>query len=85
MLVIGTNHEDWTENMALAVKLQARLQQLRPGICRPMTLRGQRFNQDLSAGAILVEVGAAGNTLEQALAAIPVLSRAIVDLAEGTA
>ena len=84
MLVVGTNHENWTENMALAVKLQARLQQLQPGICRPMAVRGQRFNQDLSTGAILVEVGAAGNTLDQALAAIPTLSKAIVDLAEGT-
>ena len=84
MLVIGTNHEAWTENMALAVKLQARLQQLHPGICRPMTVRGQRFNQDLSTGAVLVEVGAAGNTLDQALASVPILSRAIIDLAQGT-
>ena len=84
MLVVGTNHGDWTENMALAVKLQARLEQLQPGICRPMVLRGQRFNQDLSPGTILVEVGAAGNTLDQALAAIDPLSKAIVDLADGT-
>ena len=85
MLVVGTNHENWTENMALAVKLQARLQQLRPGICRPMAVRNQRFNQDLCVGALLVEVGAAGNTLDQALASIPTLSQAIIDLAEGTA
>ena len=85
MLVIGTNHAAWTENMALAVKLQARLEQLEPGICRPMAVRNQRFNQDLCTGALLVEVGAAGNTLEQALNAAEPLSRAIIDLARGTA
>lgn len=84
MLVIGTNHENWTENMALAVKLQARLSQLQPGICRPMVLRGQRFNQDLLPGMLLIEVGAAGNTLDQALAAVDPLSHAIIDLAKGT-
>lgn len=84
MLVIGTNHENWTENMAFAVKLQARLEQLQPGLCRPMALRGQRFNQDLCPATVLIEVGAAGNTLEQALNAIDPLSRAIIDLAEGT-
>lgn len=84
MLVIGTNHENWTENMALAVKLQARLEQLEQGICRPMALRAQRFNQDLCTGTVLIEVGAAGNTLAQALNAVDPLSRAIIDLAEGT-
>ncbi len=84
MLVVGTNHTNWTENMALAVKLQARLEQLQPGLCRPMALRGQRFNQDLSPGTLLIEVGAAGNTLDQALAAVEPLSQAIIDLAAGT-
>ena len=84
MLVVGTNHDKWQENMALAVKLQARLEQLQPGICRPMVLRGQRFNQDLLPGMLLIEVGAAGNTLDQALAAVDPLSHAIIDLAEGT-
>lgn len=84
MLVIGTNHENWTENMALAVKLQACLEQKNTGICRPMVLRAQRFNQDLSPGTILIEVGAAGNTLEQAMQAVDPLSKAIIDLAEGT-
>lgn len=84
MLVVGTNHDLWGENMALATKLQARLEQLQPGICRPMAVRAQRFNQDLSTGAVLIEMGAAGNTLDQAMAAVPTLSRAIIDLARGT-
>ena len=49
-----------------------------------MAVRAQRFNQDLCTGTVLIEVGAAGNTLDQALAAVDPLSHAIIDLAEGT-
>lgn len=90
MLVVGTNasgreHPNWQENMALAVKLHARLEQRYPGICRPISFRMERFNQDLLPGALLVEVGAAGDTLEEALVAVKALAAAIGDLAKGTA
>lgn len=89
MLVVGTDagglkHPNWQENMALAVKLYAQLERNTPGICRPISFRTQRFNQDLSPGALIVEVGAAGNTQKEALAAAKLLGNAIVDLAGGT-
>ena len=40
----------------------------------------ERFNQHLSPGFILIEVGAAGNTMPQALASMPVLADAIAAL-----
>ena len=88
MLVMGTDesgltHENWKENLALALKLQAQLERQAPGITRPTYLRAQRFNQDLSPGALLVEVGAAGNTHQEALTAVEVLAQAIADLKKG--
>ena len=88
MLVMGADtgsgrHPDWEQNMALAVKLQAALERQCAGICRPIYVRSERFNQDLSAGALLIEVGSAGNTRQQALTATQVLSRAILELANG--
>lgn len=88
MLVVGTDasglsHPRWPENMSLAVKLHAQLERLSPGICRPISLRSQRFNQDLSPGALIVEVGAAGNTQQEALQAAELLGQAILDLARG--
>jgi stage II sporulation protein P len=84
MLVVGTDvrlrHPLWPENMALAVKLHALLEKNVPGICRPISFRKQRFNQDLSPGALLIEVGAAGNTRQEALAAAKVLGETIVQL-----
>ena len=84
MLVIGTNHADYEENLSLALKLHAQLEKENPGIMRPLQLRAQRFNQDLSPGALLIEVGAAGNTHPEAKIAARELAEAIVDLARGT-
>ena len=89
MLVVGTDyggltHPDWQENLALALKLQTQLEDICPGICRNINLRTQRFNQDLSPGAMLVEVGASGNTRQQALASAQVLAEAVISLAYGS-
>ena len=89
MLVMGSNgagqnHPGWEENLALGLKLQVQLEQLLPGVTRPLCLRAQRFNQDLSPGALLIEVGAAGNTHAEALRAAEVLARGIICLAHGT-
>lgn len=89
MLVVGTNvsrqsHENWEDNLSLALKLHTQLERLCPGIMRPLNLRSQRFNQDLSPGALLVEVGTAGNTHAEALAAAGALGEVVATLAKGT-
>lgn len=88
MLVVGTNasglnHPNWEENMALALKLQVQLERNASGICRYINLRSQRFNQDESPGALIIEVGAAGNTHDEALTAVEVLAKGILDLKQG--
>ena len=84
MVVIGTNHEAYEENLSLGLKLHVHLEQRSPGIMRPLQLRSQRFNQDLSPGALLIEVGAAGNSHKEARLAATQLAQAIVALAKGT-
>lgn len=85
MIVIGTNHKNYEENLSLGLKLHAFLEQQSPGIMRPLQLRGQRFNQDLNAGALLIEVGAAGNSHGEARLAAARLADALIALAAGTA
>lgn len=85
MLVLGTNHDHYEENLSLALKLHAQLEAQTPGITRPLQLRGQRFNQDLLPGALLIEVGAAGNSHPEAILAAEQLASAIIALAKGTA
>ena len=89
MFVVGTDagglsHNNWPENMSLAVKLQTLLERENPGICRPISFRTQRFNQDLSPGALLVEMGSAGNSRQEALVAAELLAEAIITLSKGT-
>ena len=88
MLVVGTDaggldHPNWEQNLSLAVKLHAQLEKTIPGICRSISFRSQRFNQDLSNGGVLVEVGAAGNTRQEALLATEYLADTIIALASG--
>lgn len=84
MVVIGTNQAAYEENLSLGLKLHVQLENQAPGIMRPLQLRPQRFNQDLSPGALLIEIGAAGNTHEEAMTAARELAKAIVALSRGT-
>jgi stage II sporulation protein P len=84
MVVLGSGFGHWQENLSLALKLCAQLERQHPGITRPIQLRRATFNQDLSPGALLIEVGAAGNTRPEALRAAEELADAIIALARGT-
>ncbi len=84
MMVVGTKSPGWEENLSLGLKLTALLEQENPGICRPIDLRTERFNMDLSPGGMLVEVGAAGNTRQEALIAAKALAESILQLAGGS-
>jgi len=66
-LVMGVAHDGWRDNLALATAVQQRLNALSPTLMRPVAARGYRYNQHLRAGSLLVEIGAAGNSLDEAL------------------
>lgn len=89
MILVGTDrsgapHPDWEKNMAFAVKLSAMLERLCPGITRPILTRYSTYNQDLNDGALLIEMGTAGDTHAQALAAADILAQALIALSHGT-
>ena len=87
MLVAGTDHNvsytGWQETLALNVKLTAVLEKMYPGITRPIQLRPQRFNLDMTPGSLLVEVGANGDTHAEALVAVRALGAAILAMSKG--
>ena len=90
MFVVGTNaggsaHPNWKQNLATAEKLHVLMEKTCSGITRPIDLRSQRFNHDLSPAAMIVEVGSAGNTHPEAMAAVSVLAEAIIALQNGSA
>ena len=72
MMIVGTDdlgqeHPHWQENLALAIRIQQNLDAQWPTAARPITLRSSRFNQQLTTGSLLVEVGSHGNTLQEAI------------------
>ncbi len=85
MLVVGTNeggldHPRWERNLSCALKLQALANREAPGLCKALSFRRERFNGDLSPGAFIVEAGSTGNTLPEAIAAMPALAGAVAEL-----
>lgn len=75
MMLIGTDesglaHSGWRDNLALAVYLQQAVSTAHPTLMRPVQLVPQRYNQHLSPGSMILEVGSSGNTLQEALAAV---------------
>ena len=82
MLLVGTDesgleHPGWRSNLALALYLQNAVNSACPTLMRPVNLVPQRYNQQLTPGSLIVEVGSSGNTLREALAAIRLFGRAI--------
>lgn len=66
---MGVAHDGWQDNLRLAIAVQEKLETQSPTLMRPITLLNYRYNQFAAPGSLLVEVGAAGNSLEEALQA----------------
>lgn len=82
--VMGSNNDHWLENVKLAVAIQQRLTELSPTLMRPMTLRNSNYNQHLTTGSMLVEVGTAGNSLDEALRAARLFAAGFAQVVTGT-
>lgn len=68
---------DWPQNLALAEEITAAMNAALPGISRDVKIKTGRFNQHVSTGALLIEVGNNKNTLKEALASCPVIAEAL--------
>ena len=71
MLVMGVGtkgyeNKYWYENLSMAAEIMRVGESMYPGLFKPMIIRSSKYNQDLNENSILVEVGATGNTLEEA-------------------
>ena len=85
MLVMGTNaqglpHPHWRENLTFAAYLQKQMNDMYPTLARPINLRTAEFNQALTKGSIILEVGSCGNTVEEAENAILLFAQAYASL-----
>ena len=85
MLLMGAGsetypHKDWQKNFKFALNIQKRANELYPNLMRSILLRDSRYNQHLSTGALLVEIGTCGNTIEEAQRAASYFTDALIDI-----
>ncbi len=86
MLVMGsqtggiTGYPNWKENLSLAVKFQERMEKMYPSLARSITLNSAKYNQNLSKGYLLLEVGSDVNTLEEAKNGAENAAKALISL-----
>lgn len=84
MFVMGGNiskeHPNWQKNLKFAVKVQEKANELYPGLFKPIILRYASYNQQTAKGACIIEVGATGNTMEQALISMKYLAKVLSEV-----
>lgn len=71
MFVMGIGYDGeenpyYAKNLKLALELQMLANKIYPGLFRTMIIRNSIYNQDLKENSFLVEVGASGNTIDEA-------------------
>ncbi len=72
MFVCGTDamglpHDNWKNCFSFALKVQNKMNKTYPELARPINLREERFNTHKTKNSVILEVGANGNTLEEAI------------------
>lgn len=84
LIVVGTDarteHSKWRENLEFARKLSAKLDAMYPGLSRGIAIKQGRYNQELSTGALLVEIGSTKNTTDEAVVTGRLFATAVVAL-----
>ena len=60
-------YPDYMKNLSFAAALQNQLEGDYPTLTRPILFDYRKYNQQLTTGSLLLEIGSHGNTLEQAV------------------
>lgn len=68
---------DYMENFKFASLLQGRLESDWKGLTRPILFDYRHYNQDLSTGGLLIEVGSHGNSVDEAVYSGKLLGRSL--------
>lgn len=74
---------NYKKNLTFAAQLQNQMEKDYPTLTRPILFSNRHYNQDLSTGALLIEVGSHGNTLNEAKNAIGFVGDSLIHLLKG--
>ncbi len=93
MIISCADYEDgsmgmpnYLDNLTFACYLQSQIESDYPGLERPVLFDYRNYNQSLSTGALLIEVGSHGNSLDEAVYTGKLLgkslSRSLINIAK---
>lgn len=86
MLVMGSqsgsvkNFPKYEENLKLAVKIQQKTETMYPGLARAVSLMPRNYNESLTTGSVLIEIGTDANTFEEAMYSAELLGNVLAEL-----
>lgn len=75
-----TGFPDWRQNLRFALRVQQTTATMYPNLMRPVYFVSKKYNHQLSHGAILLEMGSEGNTLDEAVYSGELIGNALVSL-----
>ena len=90
MLICGCDNGDtvslpnWRQNLRFAAAWEGAMEGMYPGLTRPVLFSYRFYNQDLTTGSLLIEIGTHGNNLNEALYAGQLAANALASLFTGT-
>lgn len=68
MIIVGNlNVPQYRYNLRFASRLQSKMETLYPGLTRPILLAERNYNQELTKGSVLIEIGSGANSLDEAI------------------
>ncbi len=76
----GLTHPHWRQNFTYALALSRQMGTLYGELSRPVNLRRDRFNTHFTPYTLLLEVGSAANTLDQAIYGGELTAKAMIAL-----
>ena len=76
----GTTGRNWQDGLALAVALRQELNADGKALCAPTVLSAGRYNSDLCRYYLMLDVGARGNTTQEAMAAGEYFAEALLSV-----
>lgn len=76
----GLEHPNWEGNLAFALQMQAYCTSGAPDLFRELSLRSSRYNEHLTPYSVLLEVGSAGNTLDEAIRSVEFFGTKLAEL-----
>jgi len=74
------DYPDWEINLRFALRIQKQLETDYPTLARPLYFAARHYNQQMTHGSLLIEMGSDGNTLEEAVYSGEMLGKALAEL-----